>query len=139
MMKSHEDYIQKCLRDAMLTSGELLRAIVQLLRLCIDFSTFMKDSQCHSTQYELLGSTQVFECHNNQRDICVNIKESKELDISFEDHISSLQTEFDMFLHELLDAIKLQTQESYTMIPVLNRLDFNGFYQSFESKNDYQM
>ncbi|CAG2115806.1 unnamed protein product, partial [Medioppia subpectinata] len=34
MMKSHEDYIQKCLRDAMLTSGELLRAIVQLLRLC---------------------------------------------------------------------------------------------------------
>lgn len=42
MMKSHEDYIQKCLRDAMLTSGELLRAIVQLLRLCILFSNFMK-------------------------------------------------------------------------------------------------
>ena len=44
MMKSHEDYIQKCLRDAMLTSGELLKSIVQLLRLCILFSNFMKVS-----------------------------------------------------------------------------------------------
>ncbi|CAG2176410.1 unnamed protein product [Oppiella nova] len=135
MMRSHEDYIQKCLRDAMLTSGELLRAIVQLLRLCIVFSNFMKDSHSHSAQYELLDSTQVFECHN--KDISVSIKETKELEISFEDNIHSMQTDFDSLLHELLEAIKLQTQESYTMIPVLNRLDFNGFYQSMESSNDY--
>lgn len=42
MIKSHEDYIQKCLRDAMLASGQLLRAIGHLLRLCIVFANFMK-------------------------------------------------------------------------------------------------
>ncbi|XP_054164433.1 gamma-tubulin complex component 2-like isoform X2 [Oppia nitens] len=137
MMKSHEDYIQKCLRDAMLTSGELLKAIVQLLRLCIVFSNFMKDSQSHSTQYELLDSSQVLDKEFkriNEED--ENVSDTKSLQNSFEDHISLMQSEFDAVLHQLLQAIKLKTQESYTMIPVLNRLDFNGFYQSLEARND---
>jgi gamma-tubulin complex component 2 len=44
MMKSHEEYIQKCLRDGMLTAGDILQAIVKLLKLCIVFSNFMKVS-----------------------------------------------------------------------------------------------
>ncbi len=44
MMKSHEEYIQKCLRDGMLTAGDILQAIVKLLKLCVVFSNFMKVS-----------------------------------------------------------------------------------------------
>ena len=141
MMKSHEEYIQKCLRDSMLASGQLLRAIGHLLRLCIVFANFMKvchslriiinfsnsiqmkDSQSHSTQYELLDSSdhleRVFEC-SSDKEIAVNVSESS-LKSSFEDHISGMHSEFNSNFNQLLEAIKLETQESFTMLPVLNR------------------
>ena len=90
-----------------------------------------KDSQSHSTQYELLDSSheleKVFE--NSCEEIALNINDSAELKTSFEDHISSMHSEFNTTLHQLLEAIKLQTQESFTMLPVLNRFVHSLLFQ----------
>lgn len=86
-----------------------------------DFS--LKDSQSHSTQYELLDSSdrleKVFEC-SSDKEIVVTVGDNV-LKSSFEDHISAMHSEFNSNLNQLLEAIKLETQESFTMLPVLNR------------------
>lgn len=42
MSQHHQDFIDKCLRDAMLTSSDLLQIVDKLLHLCVCYSEFMK-------------------------------------------------------------------------------------------------
>jgi hypothetical protein len=87
-------------------------------------SNIEQDSQSHSTQYELLDTSKsIVEAFENSGDqeMSVTINDSKELHNSFEDHVANMHSDFNLTLHQLLQAIKLQTHENYTMLPVLNR------------------
>lgn len=103
----HTDFLDRCLKDTMLTNTELLRIIHQLLTMCITFSNRL---QREDTQFGMI-----------HEDASTDVKLVEELDREFTQHVLQLLKKLQM-----LSARDCEQQ----MAHMAARLDYNSFYNT---------
>uniref|UniRef100_A0A668TZG6 Gamma-tubulin complex component n=1 Tax=Oreochromis aureus TaxID=47969 RepID=A0A668TZG6_OREAU len=100
----HTSFLDNCLKDCMLTNPELLRIFSKLMSVCVMFTNCMQFLADHA--------------------------DSLQTDASFEATISKFDSNFSMLLLDLLDKLSIYSTNDceHSMISIIYRLDFNGFY-----------
>uniref|UniRef100_A0A8C9XE12 Gamma-tubulin complex component n=1 Tax=Sander lucioperca TaxID=283035 RepID=A0A8C9XE12_SANLU len=96
----HTSFLDNCLKDCMLTNPELLRIFSKLMSVCPLVSLLAEHA-------DILQS-----------------------DAGFEATISKFDSNFSMLLLDLLDKLSIYSTNDceHSMISIIYRLDFNGFY-----------
>ncbi len=146
VLADHNDFLDKCLRDCMLSNREILMIVSRLLAVCSTFTQHMQrvaqqlEMQTLSHQPPLLrapapmrpgtrgggdqkqASTQKLVSHMIAADL-VRIVSSE----SFEQTIDNFDKNFTRDLVTLLD--KLYAVSTDMVGSMVARLDFNGYYQ----------
>nr|XP_039253451.1 gamma-tubulin complex component 2-like [Styela clava] len=143
----HNDFLQQCLKDCLLTNTQLLKILSKLLMLCVSFCNFMqslnrqldskmlKESLEHST---LSGPPTKSEVKFQQQQVATTSKEvSSHLDelISNEEYqgiVRTFEKNFTEKFLELLDRVSFISREQgqHVMYNIIYRLDFNGYYMN---------
>lgn len=114
----HNDFLDKCLRDCMLSSREVLKTMSRLLAICISFTRHIQHatgSQRSSLAYggrERLWSDDIGGSP-------ANVKEM----------VSDCDQRFTRELVKLLEQLHLASSEGVSSM--VARLDFNGFYKTW--------
>ena len=80
VLQEHNDFLDRCLKDCMLTNSEVLRIVSRILTLCLTFSTILlHHAMPPSSRESSAGLRCVFECSYT----CIHFKESRGLYIMF--------------------------------------------------------
>uniref|UniRef100_A0AAQ5YB65 Gamma-tubulin complex component n=1 Tax=Amphiprion ocellaris TaxID=80972 RepID=A0AAQ5YB65_AMPOC len=100
----HTSFLDNCLKDCMLTNPELLRIFSKLMSICVMFTNCMQLLAEHA--------------------------DTIQSDAGFEATISKFDSNFSMLLLDLLDKLSIYSTNDceHSMISIIYRLDFNGFY-----------
>lgn len=105
----HNDFLDNCLKDCMLTNPSILAVIVKLLHICVRFSKFM---QLDNSNLE-------------------TITDCQKRVTSFKESISTFDFEFTGAIVHLLDQIRNQNKhisDNDRLFNLLYRLDSNSYY-----------
>lgn len=108
----HSDFLDKCLRDCMLTIPHVLATIVKILAICVEFCRFMQSESVIQVPFN---------------------SENGDSTPSFKDKITEFDTEFTSSLVTLLDQINelnKDTKEHERLFNLLYRIDFNLLYSN---------
>ncbi|XP_043228485.1 gamma-tubulin complex component 2-like [Amphibalanus amphitrite] len=102
VLQLHNDLLNGCMRDCMLTRPELLRTVSRLLTVCVTFVSFLQSPE----------------------------PEEASDSVTFAASVAEMDAQFTSVLLTLLDNISDFGRENYNakLISILYRLDFNGFY-----------
>uniref|UniRef100_A0AAX7SKV9 Gamma-tubulin complex component n=1 Tax=Astatotilapia calliptera TaxID=8154 RepID=A0AAX7SKV9_ASTCA len=114
----HTSFLDNCLKDCMLTNPELLRIFSKLMSVCVMFTNCMQVfPRLHKTR-------------DNEVTFLADHADSLQTDASFEATISKFDSNFSMLLLDLLDKLSIYSTNDceHSMISIIYRLDFNGFY-----------
>lgn len=116
----HNDFLDKCLRDCMLSSRDVLKTMSRLLAICISFT---KHIQVAAMQEDTSQQT-------DQRSE-FNVLFSADVDSgrSVRDVVNDCECKFTADLVQLLDW--LYSVHSEGVGSMVARLDFNGFYKTW--------
>ncbi|XP_057682566.1 gamma-tubulin complex component 2 isoform X2 [Corythoichthys intestinalis] len=108
----HTGFLDNCLKDCMLTNPELLRIFSKLMSLCVMFT----------------GRMQRFA--QNLRLERLSPEEGPASDAGLEASIVNFDNNFSVLLLDLLDKLSIFSTNNceHSMISIIYRLDFNGFY-----------
>uniref|UniRef100_A0AAY5KX37 Gamma-tubulin complex component n=1 Tax=Esox lucius TaxID=8010 RepID=A0AAY5KX37_ESOLU len=100
----HTTFLDNCLKDCMLTNPELLKIFAKLMSVCVMFTNCMLFLAEHV--------------------------DALQSDAGFEATISKFDSNFSTLLLDLLDKLSIYstTDCEHSMINIIYRLDFNGFY-----------
>ncbi|XP_046488183.1 gamma-tubulin complex component 2 isoform X1 [Neodiprion pinetum] len=137
VLSVHQDLLDNCLKECMLTDPVLLACITSLCAVCVEFCNFMQQMSRYYVDAELtsmIGSCQddVGDCDSeNDAESTLGAEEG-----SFEERITKLDTRFMEVLVRLLDRIRDLGREidNEKLLNVLCRLDFNMFYTEMLSR-----
>lgn len=139
----HTSFLDNCLKDCMLTNPELLRIFSKLMSVCIMFTnciqTFtqtMRLERLSHKQAMMDGPPAAGEQPDEADKKRPNAKFSPEhldglqSDASFEATIGKFDSNFSTMLLDLLDKLSIYSTNDceHSMISIIYRLDFNGFY-----------
>ena len=147
VLSAHNDFLDKSLRDCLLSDREVLKIISRLSALCIAFTDYLQKAHLEDADVSIdevakketkkalqgsaiLPSGEVFEGGADPHKLRSRLL-STELDgigaETFEESISRLDDSFSKdFVHLLHKLFELG---SNTVGSMVSRLDFNGFYQ----------
>ncbi|XP_005725816.1 gamma-tubulin complex component 2 [Pundamilia nyererei] len=139
----HTSFLDNCLKDCMLTNPELLRIFSKLMSVCVMFTNCMQRFT-QSMRLERLsmeqGTMDEPSAQSEQADepekkrlttkFLADHADSLQTDASFEATISKFDSNFSMLLLDLLDKLSIYSTNDceHSMISIIYRLDFNGFY-----------
>uniref|UniRef100_A0A3Q0S5W1 Gamma-tubulin complex component n=1 Tax=Amphilophus citrinellus TaxID=61819 RepID=A0A3Q0S5W1_AMPCI len=139
----HTSFLDNCLKDCMLTNPELLRIFSKLMSVCVMFTNCMQRFT-QSMRLERLSMEQGTMDEPSQQNEHADEPEKKRLTTKFlAEHVDSLQSDagfeatiskfdsnFSMLLLDLLDKLSIYSTNDceHSMISIIYRLDFNGFY-----------
>ena len=127
VLEFHNDFLDRCLKDCMLTSPELLNIISKLMAVCVTFSNCMLRYN-HSVKVNEVGkaSAKVTIRHYDK------MMSSEEI----ENTISNFDTNFSKLLIELLDKLSVMssTEKEQQMMNLVFRLDHNSYYSEYQRK-----
>lgn len=106
VLQIHTDFLTTCLNDCLLSNPSLLTTVKKLLKVCCEFSEYMKAASSGSSSLPF---------------------ESEE---TFVEDTAKFDLRFTSVLMSLLDKIAQLARENYNekILNILHRLDFNGFY-----------
>lgn len=140
----HTSFLDNCLKDCMLTNPELLRIFSKLLSVCVLFTNCMQrftqsmriDSEMKRLTLEhgtMEGSSVLAEEAEKKRLASKFLAEhvdALQSDSGFEGTISKFDSNFSTLLLDLLDKLSIYSTNDceHSMINIIYRLDFNGFY-----------
>lgn len=139
----HTSFLDNCLKDCMLTNPELLRIFSKLMSVCIMFTnciqTFtqtMRLERLSHKQAMMDGPPAAGEQPDEADKKRFMLKFSPEhldglqSDASFEATIGKFDSNFSTMLLDLLDKLSIYSTNDceHSMISIIYRLDFNGFY-----------
>uniref|UniRef100_A0A3Q2C9X7 Gamma-tubulin complex component n=1 Tax=Cyprinodon variegatus TaxID=28743 RepID=A0A3Q2C9X7_CYPVA len=143
VLHHHTSFLDNCLKDCMLTNPELLRIFSKLMSVCVMFTncmqTFTQSMRLERLSHEQ-GRVDGTAASNEQPDEAekkrANTKflsehaDSLQSDASFEATIGKFDSNFSMMLLDLLDKLSIYSTNDceHSMISIIYRLDFNGFY-----------
>ena len=118
----HNDFLDKCLRDCMLSSREVLKTMSRLLAICISFTRHIKlaggevQEEGHMHRSEYSGRSRLLS------DDLGSGRTLREL-------VSDCEKQFTKELVQLLDWLYSMSSEGVGSM--VSRLDFNGFYKTW--------
>lgn len=132
VLEHHNDFLDRCLKDCMLTSPELLRIVSKLMAVCVTFCNCMTRYN-HSA--EILNAAANDDSGNvpnvsiHQYDRMMSIDD-------IEKTIGNFDTNFSKLLIELLDKLSVlsSTEKEQEMMNLVFRLDHNSFYSEYQRK-----
>ncbi|TRY55550.1 hypothetical protein DNTS_023152 [Danionella cerebrum] len=135
----HTSFLDNCLKDCMLTNPELLRIFSKLMSVCVMFTNCMQrfthsmriDSETKRATLE--GSSfhdQEAEKKRLASKFVAEYVDALQSDSGFEGTISKFDSNFSTLLMDLLDKLSIYSTNDceHSMINIIYRLDFNGFY-----------
>ncbi|RVE59987.1 hypothetical protein OJAV_G00193930 [Oryzias javanicus] len=134
----HTSFLDNCLKDCMLTNPELLRIFSKLMTVCVMFTNCMQRFT-QSMRLEHLSREQ-----GTMDEAPTQSESEKKLTTKYAaEHVDALQSDagleatiskfdsnFSMLLLDLLDKLSIYSTNDceHSMISIIYRLDFNGFY-----------
>ncbi|XP_059386526.1 gamma-tubulin complex component 2 isoform X2 [Carassius carassius] len=136
----HTSFLDNCLKDCMLTNPELLRIFSKLMSVCVMFTNCMQrfthsmriDSEMKRLTFgnaAMEGSSASAERTEEaeKKRLAAKVDQS---DSGFEATISKFDSNFSTLLLDLLDKLSIYSTNDceHSMINIIYRLDFNGFY-----------
>ncbi|XDV44944.1 hypothetical protein PO909_013148 [Leuciscus waleckii] len=140
----HTSFLDNCLKDCMLTNPELLRIFSKLMSVCVMFTNCMQDDAREFMLIVLQRFTQSMRIDSEMKAERTDEAEKKRLatkflaeyvdalqsDSGFEGTISKFDSNFSTLLLDLLDKLSIYSTNDceHSMINIIYRLDFNGFY-----------
>uniref|UniRef100_A0A8D3ADA3 Gamma-tubulin complex component n=1 Tax=Scophthalmus maximus TaxID=52904 RepID=A0A8D3ADA3_SCOMX len=139
----HTSFLDNCLKDCMLTNPELLRIFSKLMSVCVMFTNCMQRFT-QSMRLERLSLERGATDGPPTQSEHAEEAEKKRLTTKFlAEHVDALQSDagfeatiikfdsnFSTLLLELLDKLSIYSTNDceHSMISIIYRLDFNGFY-----------
>ncbi|TKS89486.1 Gamma-tubulin complex component 2 [Collichthys lucidus] len=139
----HTSFLDNCLKDCMLTNPELLRIFSKLMAVCVMFTNCMQRFT-QSMRLERLSLEQgtmdgppsqsehadEAERKRHTTKFLAEYVDALQSDAGFEATISKFDNNFSMQLLDLLDKLSIYSTNDceHSMISIIYRLDFNGFY-----------
>ncbi|XP_016336614.1 gamma-tubulin complex component 2-like [Sinocyclocheilus anshuiensis] len=143
----HTSFLDNCLKDCMLTNPELLRIFSKLMSVCVMFTNCMQrfthsmriDSEMkrltleHGTMEGSSASaerTEEAEKKSLASKFLAGHVDALQSDSGFEATINKFDSNFSILLLHLLDKLSIYSTNDceHSMISIIYRLDFNGFY-----------
>ncbi|TSK14574.1 Gamma-tubulin complex component 2 [Bagarius yarrelli] len=143
----HTSFLDNCLKDCMLTNPELLRIFSKLMSVCVMYTNCMQrftqsmrmDSEINRLSLEH-GTMEGPPTQSERTDEAEKKRlaskflsehvDSLHSDAGFEGTISKFDSNFSTLLLDLLDKLSIYSTNDceHSMINIIYRLDFNGFY-----------
>ncbi|XP_061837149.1 gamma-tubulin complex component 2 isoform X2 [Nerophis lumbriciformis] len=126
----HTSFLDNCLKDCMLTNPELLRIFSKLMAVCGMFTTCMQ----RFTQTLRLERLSVDPAADKKTTTTTKLSpqhaDTLQADGGFETTILNFDNNFSVLLLDLLDKLSIFSTNDceHSMISIIYRLDFNGFY-----------
>ncbi|KAG7275881.1 hypothetical protein CRUP_033294 [Coryphaenoides rupestris] len=127
----HTSFLDNCLKDCMLTNQELLRIFSRLMSDCITFTSHM---QCFAKSMSLdrlsLEHAAADAAHKPSLKSAAELADALQAGGGFEAAIGRFDSNFSSLLLDLLDKLNIYSTNDceHSMINIMYRLDFNGFY-----------
>ncbi|XP_033104280.1 gamma-tubulin complex component 2-like [Anneissia japonica] len=151
VLEFHTDFLDKCLKDCMLTNPDLLKIVSKLMLVCVTFSNCIQrfthsmnvEAQVNQMSTESgssrrkdgkdKGSKGADEAKAKKQTTTKVVAEHVDQLIAseeFERTIINFDTNFSTLLIDLLDNLSIYstTNCEHNMMNIIHRLDFNGFY-----------
>uniref|UniRef100_A0A8D0L1T4 Gamma-tubulin complex component n=1 Tax=Sphenodon punctatus TaxID=8508 RepID=A0A8D0L1T4_SPHPU len=147
VLSHHTSFLDNCLKDCMLTNPELLKIFSKLMSVCVMFTNCMQrftqsmklDNEMNQLTLEhgtMMGPPTEHERLEESVKKKLTTKllaehaDSLHLTSSFEATINKFDSNFSMHLLDLLDKLSVYSTNDceHSMINIIYRLDFNGFY-----------
>lgn len=139
----HTSFLDNCLKDCMLTNPELLRIFSKLMTVCVKFTNCMQRFS-QSMRLERLSLEQgTMDGPSSQSDQAEETEKKRLTSKIMSEYVDALQSDsnleaaiikfdsnFSMLLLDLLDKLSIYSTNDceHSMISIIYRLDFNGFY-----------
>ncbi|KAI4807528.1 hypothetical protein KUCAC02_027331 [Chaenocephalus aceratus] len=139
----HTSFLDNCLKDCMLTNPELLRIFSKLMSVCVMFTSCMQRFT-QSKRLERLSKEQgTMDGPPTEREHAEEAEKKRlntkllpehadtlQSDAGFETSVSKFDSSFSTLLLDLLDKLSIYSTNDceHSMISIIYRLDFNGFY-----------
>ncbi|KAK2565111.1 Gamma-tubulin complex component 2 [Acropora cervicornis] len=121
VLENHNDFLDRCLKDCMLTNPELLKVVSKLMLVCVTFTNCMQRfTQSATVESQEIIAPGVISEHVDQM-------------ISGEDFERTIQNFDNNFSLHLMDLLEKLSHYStidceHQMLNIIARLDHNGFY-----------
>ncbi|XP_065054316.1 gamma-tubulin complex component 2-like isoform X2 [Rhopilema esculentum] len=127
VLEQHNDFLDRCLKDCMLTNPELLKVVSKLMMVCVTFSNCIQ-------RYD--ASTGVGSSSVEGKSILTDHYGEMMNSGDFKRTITNFETNFSRLLIELIDKLSLYstTDCEHQMMNMVSRLDHNGFYSEKQRK-----
>ncbi|KAH8288930.1 hypothetical protein KR054_012439, partial [Drosophila jambulina] len=142
VLKLHQDFIDSCLKNCMLSeSSHLNRAIFKLCRICLKFCDFIQRSQRFFLDAEL--KSMVCDSSDDSSDEsdpeCLyrpQLETSLDPADTFSERVKRFDLEFTGILISFLKKINIMAKENTAdrFMNLVHRINFNGFYTDLMEK-----
>ena len=118
----HNDFLDKCLRDCMLSSRDVLKTMSRLLAICISFTKHiqiaaMQEDTCQGSEFNVRSCP-----------LSADVESGR----SVRDIVNDCECKFTADLVQLLDW--LYSVHSEGVGSMVARLDFNGYYKTWYTR-----
>ncbi|XP_062821315.1 gamma-tubulin complex component 2 isoform X2 [Anolis carolinensis] len=141
VLTHHTSFLDNCLKDCMLTNPELLKIFSKMMSVCVMFTNCMQRFS-HSMKLDsergAMQEEEEEEEHSEEEPVSASRKQrtrklradSLHVTAGFEATINKFDRNFSAHLLDLLDKLSLYSTNDceHSMINIIYRLDFNGFY-----------
>lgn len=141
VLTHHNDFLDKCLKDCMLTAPELLKIVSKLMMICVTFTNCIQRItqtviESEATYAEKSGKIEKEDLlYDKQKKKAAAKILSKDMDevinsSDFESTVTNFDSNFSKYLLGLLDRLSSfsKTDFQHQMLNIVTRLDHNGFY-----------
>uniref|UniRef100_H9GMS9 Gamma-tubulin complex component n=1 Tax=Anolis carolinensis TaxID=28377 RepID=H9GMS9_ANOCA len=142
VLTHHTSFLDNCLKDCMLTNPELLKIFSKMMSVCVMFTNCMQrfshSMKLDSERGAMQEEEEEEEEHSEEEPVSASRKQrtrklradSLHVTAGFEATINKFDRNFSAHLLDLLDKLSLYSTNDceHSMINIIYRLDFNGFY-----------
>uniref|UniRef100_A0A8C5Q8W7 Gamma-tubulin complex component n=1 Tax=Leptobrachium leishanense TaxID=445787 RepID=A0A8C5Q8W7_9ANUR len=138
VLSHHNNFLDNCLKDCMLTNPELLKIFSKLMSVCVMFTNCLQRfTQSMQVQPEMERLTVEHgtmmgppsQSERNEEYLAEHV-DAFQSSSGFESTINNFDSNFSTHLLDLLDKLSMYSTNDceHSMINIIYRLDFNGFY-----------
>ncbi|XP_035208596.1 gamma-tubulin complex component 2-like [Stegodyphus dumicola] len=131
----HQDFLDNCVDDCMLTNPNLLQLLEMLMKLCADFSNFLQGIMRCSMDISVMPDSMLFSMNEEPFAEVSSYPAALE---NFQQQVETFQKKFDEGIISMLNILHNVHQKKQTsrIINMSYRLDFNGFYEEMKLKSE---
>uniref|UniRef100_A0A182Y143 Gamma-tubulin complex component n=1 Tax=Anopheles stephensi TaxID=30069 RepID=A0A182Y143_ANOST len=131
VLNYHQDFLDQCLKNCMLTVPDLLKPIINLCNICIKFCDFLSESQRHFVDAELTcmlatGDDCSLSSESDYEQAATTMAPTETFSERVEQFRHDFTDQLMMLLRKIADVATLSTSERF--INLIYRINFNSYY-----------